>query len=198
MSILTDDAADAMYLVPDVLIPGLAVVFCGSALGDYSWHRRAYYANPGNRFWQTLAEVGLTPCRLTPQEYPSVQRHGIGLTDLVKTEHGQDQAIFDGHVDLDSSRSALRAKIEGCKPGVLAFTSKTVAARFLGRTVHAGRQPECIDKTILWVLPSTSGLARRFFDIEPWRELAALVRQVRGMAGHPATTGPMQGVADSE
>lgn len=174
------DTADATYLIPDVLVPGLAVIFCGSALGDYSWRRRAYYANPGNRFWQTLAEVGLTPRRLAPQEYASVRCYGIGLTDLVKTEHGQDQRIFDGHIDLESSRSALRTKIENCKPRILAFTSKTVGTRFLGHPVRSGRQRECIGRTILWVLPSTSGLARRFFDIEPWRQLAALVQHVTG------------------
>ncbi|MDO9099136.1 MAG: mismatch-specific DNA-glycosylase [Caldisericota bacterium] len=182
-----DTTSHSTFLIPDVLVPGLAVVFCGSALGDYSWRRLAYYANPGNRFWQTLAEVGFTPRCLAPEEYPSVRCYGIGLTDLVKTEHGQDQRIFDGHVDLDLTRSALRTKIGDCKPRVLAFTSKTVGARFLGRPVHTGRQRECIGTTVLWVLPSTSGLARRFFDIEPWRQLAALVRQVTGDDRTPGT-----------
>src|SRR5450756_1782963 len=64
------DGEGAGSLIPDVLTDGLSVVFCGSALGDVSWERRAYYANPGNRFWQTLAEVGLTPRRLAVEEYP--------------------------------------------------------------------------------------------------------------------------------
>ena len=61
-------------IVEDVIEPGLAVVFCGTALGAASARRRAYYAGPGNKFWPTLAAVGLTPRRLEPEEYPRVTR----------------------------------------------------------------------------------------------------------------------------
>jgi len=169
-------------LIPDVLRNGLRVVFCGSALGDVSWERKAYYANPGNRFWQTLEEVGLTPRRLAPREYPRLVYWGIGLTDLVKTDHGQDTQIFDGHVDLDRARRLLRSKVLRWQPLVLAFTSRTAAARFLGWRCSPGRQEECIGRTVVWILPSTSGLARRFFDIALWRELARFVRDSAGGA----------------
>jgi len=162
-------------LVPDVLARSLKLVFCGSALGDVSWKRRAYYANPGNRFWQTLAQVGLTPRQLQPSEYARLMEWGIGLTDLVKTDHGQDTHIFDGHIDMDDARRVLQSKILHWQPGVLAFTSKTVAAQFLGRRTELGLQPERIGTTVLWVLPSTSGLARRFFDMRPWLDLARFV-----------------------
>jgi len=162
-------------LVPDVLAEGLDIVFCGSALGDVSWKRRAYYANAGNRFWQTLAETGLTPRQLAPQEYRLVATYGIGLTDLVKTDHGQDEHIFDGHIDLSAARASLRRKILRYRPRVLAFTSRTVARQFLGHAARCGRQPETMGGVVLWVLPSTSGLARRFFDITPWRDLVQCV-----------------------
>ncbi|MCX6083785.1 MAG: mismatch-specific DNA-glycosylase [Caldiserica bacterium] len=174
------DGRGAGELIPDVLADGLRVVFCGSALGDVSWERRAYYANPGNRFWQTLAEVGLTPRQLTAEEYPRLANWGIGLTDLVKTDHGQDTHIFDGHVDLDEARRLLRSKVLRWQPRVLAFTSRTVAAQFLGRRAVPGRQPDCLGRTVVWVLPSTSGLARRFFDIGPWQDLARFVRDAAG------------------
>jgi len=176
------DGEGARELIPDVLTDGLCLVFCGSALGDVSWERRAYYANPGNRFWQTLAEVGLTPRRLAAEEYSRLVDWGIGLTDLVKTDHGQDAHIFDGHVDLDEARRLLRAKILRWQPRVLAFTSRTVAAQFLGRRTGTGRQQECIGQTAIWMLPSTSGLARRFFDIGPWQDLARFVRDTAGGA----------------
>ncbi|MFA4932219.1 MAG: mismatch-specific DNA-glycosylase [Caldisericia bacterium] len=180
-----EPAADdrcAGELIPDVLTDGLRVVFCGSALGDVSWERRAYYANPGNRFWQTLAEVGLTPRRLAAEEYPRLVDWGIGLTDLVKTDHGQDAHIFDGHVDLDEACRLLRSKVLRWQPRVLAFTSRTVAAQFFGWRAVPGRQRECIGQTVLWVLPSTSGLARRFFDITLWQELARFVSDPSGEA----------------
>jgi TDG/mug DNA glycosylase family protein len=163
-------------LVPDVLARGLDIVFCGSALGDVSWRRRAYYANRGNCFWQTLAETGLTPRQFLPEEYRLVASCRIGLTDLVKTDHGQDEHIFDGHIDLVLARASLRNKVLRWQPRVLAFTSRTAARQFLGRQVTCGRQPETIGQTALRVLPSTSGLARRFFDIVPWQELVHVVR----------------------
>jgi len=178
----TSDDQGAGSLIPDVLTDGLCLVFCGSALGDVSWERRAYYANPGNRFWQTLADVGLTPRRLAAEEYSRLVDWGIGLTDLVKADHGQDAHIFDGHVDLDEARRLLRAKVLRWQPRVLALTSRTVAAQFLERRAVPGRQQECFGQTVVWVLPSTSGLARRFFDIGPWQDLARFVRDTTSKA----------------
>jgi hypothetical protein len=69
-------------VLPDVLGPGLRVVFCGTAVGSASAKRGAYYAGPGNKFWPTLHAIGLTPRRLMPEEFRSVLDYGIGLTDL--------------------------------------------------------------------------------------------------------------------
>ncbi len=40
--------------------------FCGTAVGNVSAQRGAYYAGPGNMFWPTLHGAGLTPRRLQP------------------------------------------------------------------------------------------------------------------------------------
>src|SRR3546814_6083057 len=54
-------------VLPDVLAPGLRLVFCGSAAGRKSAELGAYYAGPGNKFWPTLYEIGLTPRHFRPQ-----------------------------------------------------------------------------------------------------------------------------------
>src|SRR5471030_1131625 len=72
-------------LVPDLLAPGLDLVFCGTALGPASFKARAYYANAGNAFWPTLHAVGLTPERFTPQRYPELLALRLGLTDRKST-----------------------------------------------------------------------------------------------------------------
>lgn len=76
----------------------------------------------------------------------------------------------------DDDPEALRRKIEGHRPRVLAFVGKRAAAVFLGRTPGYGRQDEMIGETVLWVLPSPSGAARRWWSEAPWRELAEVVR----------------------
>ena len=95
-------------LVPDVLQPGLAVVFCGTALGRESFRQRAYYAHPGNRFWRTLHNVGLTPYQILPKEYPIVTRFGIGLTDVCKTSYGNDIDILAPQFDPLATRPTAR------------------------------------------------------------------------------------------
>ena len=37
-----------MTILPDVLAPGLDIVFCGTAVGNVSAQRGVYYAGPGN------------------------------------------------------------------------------------------------------------------------------------------------------
>jgi TDG/mug DNA glycosylase family protein len=167
----------APQLVPDVLEPGLEIVFCGTALSKASYEKRAYYANPGNRFWPTLHAVGLTPRRLAPEEFRIVTEFGFGLTDVCKTAWGQDAELDDSDFDPIS----LRTKIEHFAPHVLAFTSKRTASEFLGHPSDYGWQPDHISSTRLFVLPSTSGLATRFWDISYWQQLADSVRaQVGG------------------
>lgn len=166
-----------MSVLPDVLAPGLAVLFCGSAVGAASARRRAYYAGPGNAFWPTLAEVGLTPRQLAPEEYKSLTRYGLGLTDLAKGISGSDRVLAEKHFD----RNGLRTKVLRFRPRILAFTSKRAAGEFIEHSVDYGLMEDRIGDTALFVLPSPSGAARRYWDKKRWRELARL----RGDAESP-------------
>ena len=165
-------------LVPDVLQPGLAVVFCGTALGRESFRQRAYYAHPGNRFWRTLHNVGLTPYQILPKEYPIVTRFGIGLTDVCKTSYGNDIDILAPQFDP----LATREKILRYQPRLLAFTSKKAASVFSGTqtgTIEYGVQPESAGSTRLYVLPSPSGSGSKYWDASYWQMLAELVKNIQ-------------------
>jgi TDG/mug DNA glycosylase family protein len=155
-------------VLPDVLPPGLRIVFCGTAPGAASARAGAYYAGPGNRFWATLHEVGLTPALLRPAEFARLPEFGIGLTDVSKTASGSDQEV--GRRGMDPER--LAAAVGAASPAHLAFNGKNAARAALGRPVDYGRQPERVGGAPTWVLTSTSGAARAFWDIEPWWELA--------------------------
>ena len=160
-------------MLEDLLAPNLALVICGSAAGRRSAHLDQYYAGRGNRFWATLAETGLTPRQLAPSEYRLLLSLGIGLTDVVKSQSG-------GDLELDFSRSdpkALRKKVLRFSPTYLCFNGKQAAKVFLGReSVALGIQPEAVGRTSLFVAPSTSGAARRFWDISVWHDLASLLK----------------------
>lgn len=156
-----------MNVLPDVLAPGLDVVFCGSAVGDASAKAGAYYAGPGNRFWETLAAIGLTDGELRPRDYQLVLTYGIGLTDMNKTDSGSDSSLSPGA----DEPAALRATLEKYQPAHLAFNGKRAAEVFFGAKVSYGRQPEPVGATVVHVLPSTSGAARGFWDVRHWRAL---------------------------
>jgi TDG/mug DNA glycosylase family protein len=164
------------HLVPDLLAPGLDLVFCGTAPSPASYAARAYYANPGNAFWATLHAVGLTPERLAPQRYPELLGWGIGLTDLNKTEYGSDHELSAHAMDARS----LHAKLRKYRPAAVAFTSKNAASLGLGRKALAyGRQSEVLEGAAVFVLASPSGRARSFWTLEPWRAAAAFVLERR-------------------
>ncbi len=154
-------------VLPDVLTPDLRVVFCGTAAGKVSAAKRAYYAGPGNRFWPTLHEIKLTPRRLAPSEFPRVLDFGIGLTDVAKTVSGADSDLPRHGFDP----IGLRQKITTLVPKVLAFNGKRAAKEFFGGSVSYGRQSERVGSTVVFVLPSTSGAARRYWDVSYWLEL---------------------------
>jgi TDG/mug DNA glycosylase family protein len=171
-----------MPILPDVLEPGLRIVFCGTGAGTWSARVGAYYANPGNKFWPTLHAVGLTPRRIAPADFRAVLSFGIGLTDVAKEHVGQDTAIDLALVDA----LALRAKIEAQAPAILAFTSKRAASLYLGLPTGAipyGRQETRIGATELHVLTSPSGQAGPHWSIEPWRDLAGAAPPWTGQTG---------------
>lgn len=167
-----------MTILPDVLTPDLAVVFCGSAPGRVSARRGAYYAGPGNRFWATLHAVGLTPRQLAPQEFRELPRYGLGLTDLCQHASGADAELPR---DADDA-AALAAKIGRSRPDWLAFVGRRPAKVFLGltRVVPGPQATSPFSRTRIVVLPSPSGAARAHWDIAPWAELADRVADARG------------------
>ncbi len=164
------------HRLPDLLAPGLDLVFCGTAPSPASFRARAYYANPGNAFWPTLHAVGLTPERLAPERFPELLDHGLGLTDLNKTEVGSDHELSAHAMDARS----LHAKLRRFRPAAIAFTSKHAATLALGvKAPDYGRQNEPLEGAVAFVLASPSGRARSFWTLAPWREAAAFVAERR-------------------
>lgn len=161
-------------ILADAIRPGLRVVFCGTALGTVAARKRAYYAGPGNAFYRTLHEVGLTPRRLEPAEYEELLDHGIGLTDICKTRSGSDQEVGRDAFDVER----LAGLLEENEPGWIAFNGKNSASAAFGHPVEYGPQAKRFAGVRAFVLPSTSGAARRYWDVSHWEELARLVRSV--------------------
>ena len=73
--------AVAESAVPDVLAPGLQVVFCGINPGRWSDAAGAHFANPRNDFWRLLHDAGFTPRLYAPEKQHELPALGLGLTN---------------------------------------------------------------------------------------------------------------------
>jgi TDG/mug DNA glycosylase family protein len=158
----------------DILAPGLRVVIVGTIAGWDRADREHYYAGRGNAFWVLLAESGLTPRRLAPDEDILLPEFGIGLTDLVRTEPS-----FPGeppHFDV----AGLLSKLRCAAPQAVAFVSKTAAAsyaRAVGERLPRGygELSGRVAGRPAFVLPGPSGANNGMplpLRIAMWRDLA--------------------------
>lgn len=165
------------HILPDVLAENLKLVFCGTAPSIVSAQKQAYYANPTNAFWKTLYTIGLTPTLMQPQSFRELLSLGIGLTDLVKGRSGNDDVLLSSDYDLQ----ALITKLSLYRPLCIAFTSKQAASVALNiptKKLAYGQQNERLVESVIWVLPSPSGQARSYWDIQPWQALATFYQQM--------------------
>jgi TDG/mug DNA glycosylase family protein len=162
--------------LPDQLQNGLRLVFVGTAASQRSAELGYYYAHPGNRFWRTIHEVGITPRRFAPHEFPALLQLGIGFTDMCKLGAGMDHQALSYPIDVP----AFRDKMRRYRPDSIAFTSKKAASLFYGsptKAVTLGRQRALEDFPIVFVLASPSGAASGSWSVLPWRELAEWICQ---------------------
>jgi double-stranded uracil-DNA glycosylase len=158
--------------LPNVLGPDLDVVFCGTAAGDHSAALGCYYAGPGNKFWPTLATVGLTPNRLRPEDFRELLKFKIGLTDLAQKVSGPDSSLRSRDFDI----AGFCDRILQLSPRYVAFNGKKAAQIALGlKTVAYGLHGQKIGQSEVFVLPSTSGLAAGNWSVDPWQTLAEFV-----------------------
>ena len=140
--------------VPDVLAPGLDVVFCGINPGFHSDAKAAHFANPRNDFWRLLHAAGFTPLLVDPADQFEVLRYGIGITNAAHRTTRGSSDLRKG--DFAGSAERLETLARELRPRALGFVGKEAyRGPFGGRPQH-GLQERRLGKTALFVLPSTS------------------------------------------
>jgi TDG/mug DNA glycosylase family protein len=168
VSELTDEGA-----VPDVLGPGLRVVFCGINPGLWSARAGAPFANPRNDFWRLLHAAGFTPRELAPHEAADLLPLGIGLTNAArKTTRGSGDLR---KADFADAATRLEELARTIRPEVIAFVGKAAYTGAFGGTCELGLQERRLGDTALFVLPSTSPANAAV----PWDERLRWFRALR-------------------
>ena len=150
-------AAAAGVTIPDVIAPGLDVLFCGINPGLYSGATGNHFARPGNRFWPALHLSGFTPRQLHPSEKEELLALGLGITNVVDRTTARADELTNEEV-VEGGR-VLRRKVKRFGPRYLAVLGLgAYRVAFDVKTASVGPQPETIGETKLWLLPNPSGL----------------------------------------
>jgi TDG/mug DNA glycosylase family protein len=144
-------------LVPDLIAPGLRVLFCGINPGLYTAAIGHHFGRPGNRFWPALFAGGFTDRLLSPYDERELLARGYGITNVVARATARADELTTEEL-VEGGRTMV-AKIKRYRPRIFAVLGVGAYRVAMSRKdAKVGEQPETIGETKLWVLPNPSGL----------------------------------------
>jgi TDG/mug DNA glycosylase family protein len=178
-------AAAAGRTIPDVIAPGLDVLFCGINPGLYSAATGHHFARPGNRFWPTLHRSGFTPRQLDPAEQELLLERGLGISNIAARATAGAAELSPA--ELREGGELLLAKLRRWRPAWVAFLGLGAYRTAFGqRRQPVGPAPALVEGTACWVLPNPSGLNASWTPprlVEAFRELREVADAWYGSSG---------------
>ncbi len=149
--------------VPDLVGPGLRLLFVGINPGLWTAATQTHFAHPGNRFYPALRLAGIVDRELdraggmTDDDRAYLVGRGIGITNLVNRASIRADELSRAELRAGSER--LIAFVAEHRPRVVAVAGVTAYRTAFARPkARAGRQPELLAGAELWVVPNPSGL----------------------------------------
>jgi TDG/mug DNA glycosylase family protein len=164
--------------VPDIIAPGLKLLFCGINPGLYTAAIGHHFGRPGNRFWPALYAGGFTDRLYDPRESRELLKLGYGITNLVaRATNSADELTRE---ELTAGGKIVWEKVLKYKPRYVAFVGiSSYRVAFDKPKAVVGLQPETIGETKVWVLPNPSGLNAHYRP----KDLARVFRELREAVG---------------
>ncbi|WP_230532406.1 mismatch-specific DNA-glycosylase [Microvirga roseola] len=150
--------------LPDVIGPGLQVLFVGFNPSTRAALLGHHYAGRGNQFWRLLGAAGLTPRTFRPDEDRQVVEYGLGLTNLVARPTRTAANLTRAELQAGAPHIARIVAVH--QPIVIAYTGKGVytAAAAVAQAPWGAQPGSLFGGPVDYVLPSPSGLARMPFE----------------------------------
>ena len=190
-----DLAAARGRTIPDLIAPGLRVLFAGINPSLYSAATGYHFARPGNRFWPALHQSGFTRRQLRPEEQWLLPGSGLGITNVVaratvRADELSAAELRSGGGDL----LALAARLDVGWLAVLGVTAFRAAFGQPGAAV--GPQEPQPGGARVWLLPNPSGLnahwtmPRLVVAFRELREATDAGRRAAAQPGGPAGESP--------
>ena len=178
---------EGILTLPDLLKPGLSLVFVGLNPSEYSAREGHYFANPRNRFWTAFNRSALLPPALgrecSPSDDAALLERGIGFTDVVKRPTPQGSGLRAA--DYRRWAPLLREKLLQCQPrlvcfhGLMAYKAYLRYAEGEKAAPELGLQPRAIGESSVFVVPNPSPANARYSveALTEWYDEVAAVLQ---------------------
>ncbi len=149
--------------VPDLVGPGLKLLFVGINPGLWTAATQTHFAHPGNRFYPALRLARIIDRDLdradgmTDADRAYLLRRGIGISNLVNRATSRADEL--GAAELREGQARLEQLVRTWQPAVVAVAGVTAFRTAFSRPqATLGRQPERLADAVLWVVPNPSGL----------------------------------------
>lgn len=149
--------------VPDLLGPGLRLLFVGINPGLWTAAVSTHFAHPVNRFYPALLTAGIisepvsAADGMTDADRARFVGRGLGITNLVTRATARAAELTSDEL-REGGRRLERLVVER-RPRVVAVAGITAYRTAFGLPkAVSGRQPEPLGGAELWVVPNPSGL----------------------------------------
>lgn len=155
--------------VPDLLGPGLRLLFVGINPGLWTAATQTHFAHPVNRFYPALLAAGIITRRIDPaagmtdEDRAHLIERGIGISNVVHRATARADEL--SAAELVEGGRRLQQLVRRVRPRVVAVAGITAyRAAFGQRRAVAGLQPadddarEAWGDAQVWVVPNPSGL----------------------------------------
>ncbi len=152
-------------IVPDLVGPGLKLLFVGINPGLWTAAAQTHFAHPGNRFYPALFLAGITGYELNRTGIDDDDRahliaRGVGISNVV--ERATARADELSREEYREGGTRLAARVVELAPKVVAVVGITAYRTAFGRPkAKVGLQPdglEVLPPAEVWALPNPSGL----------------------------------------
>jgi TDG/mug DNA glycosylase family protein len=152
--------------VPDLLGPGLRLLFVGINPGLWTAATQTHFAHPGNRFYPALLEAGIITrpipsTGMSPEDRAHLLERGIGISNVVHRATARADELTRS--ELVAGGEQLQALVRREHPRVVAVAGITAYRAAFGHPkAVAGLQPPDLTgawgDAEVWVVPNPSGL----------------------------------------
>jgi double-stranded uracil-DNA glycosylase len=149
--------------VPDLVGPGLKLLFVGINPGLWTAATGTHFAHPGNRFYPALllgGVIGRNVDRgtgMSDADREHLIGRGIGITNVVHRATAKASEVTAD--EFRSGGQRLRAFVATSRPLVVAVAGITAyRAAFDEPKATMGLQPDSFEGAELWIVPNPSGL----------------------------------------